>query len=148
MVKELDDRSGPALIDHIGWRVTRLSRQWKDEFDREMVRLGQSWMTGARGAVISHLRPGGLSQAALTARMGISKQAVQQLVDNLVADGIVERAPDPGDGRGKLVRFTRKGIRALEESNEAKRAIEARWRKKLGETRYAGLVAAIDTLTG
>jgi DNA-binding MarR family transcriptional regulator len=147
MVKRLDESSAPALIDHVGWRVTRLSRQWKVLFDAEMVRLGHVWMTEARGAVIGHLRPGGQSQAALTAAMGISKQAVQQLVDDLVADGVVERAADPSDGRGKIVRFTRKGIRALEDSNAVKLRIDRAWRKQLGGARYDAFLAALDDLS-
>ena len=146
MVKQLDDNSMPPLIDHIGWRLTRLSREWKALFDAEMVRRGHAWMTEARGAVIGHLRPGGLSQSALTAAMGISKQAVQQLVDELVAEGIVERAPDPEDGRGRIVRFTSRGIGALEESNAVKLAIDAQWREALGDARYDALVEALDAL--
>src|ERR1700754_1568264 len=92
-------------------------------------------------------RPGGLSQSALTTAMGISKQAVQQLVDELVEEGIVERAPDPADGRGRIVRFTRKGVRALEESNAVKLQIEAEWRSALGGSRYDALVAALDELS-
>ena len=146
LVKPLDDNAPPPLIDHIGWRLTRLSRQWKVLFDAEMTRRGHAWMAEARGAVIGHLRPGGLSQSALTAAMGITKQAVQQLVDELVAEGIVERVPDPADGRGRLVRFTRKGIRALEESNAVKQQIEAEWRAALGSARYDALVEALDQL--
>ncbi|HQZ13146.1 MAG TPA: MarR family transcriptional regulator [Devosia sp.] len=146
MVKKLDEKSAPALIDHIGWRLTRLSRQWKAEFDAEMVRRGHGWMTEARGAVIGHLRPGGLSQSALTAAMGITKQAVQQLVDDLAAEGIVERVPDPSDGRGRIVRFTGTGISALEESNAVKLQIEAEWRAAIGSEPFDRLVAALDGL--
>ena len=147
MVKHLDDNSTPPLIDHIGWRLTRLSRQWKVLFDAEMIRRGHGWMTEARGAVIGHLRPGGLSQSALTAAMGISKQAVQQLVDELVAEAIVERVPDPSDGRGRIVRFTRKGVTALDESNAVKGAIDAEWRAALGDVRYEELVLSLEALS-
>lgn len=43
--------------------------------------------------------------SVLADRMGISKQAVQQLVDELEAMGGVHRIPDPTDGRAKLVKF-------------------------------------------
>ena len=102
LVKKLDDNSLPPLIDHIGWRLWRLARQWKIEFDAAMAERGHGWMAEARGAVVGHLRPGGLSQSELPAALGISKQAVQQLVDELVAEQIVERVPDPRDGRGKI----------------------------------------------
>ena len=82
--------------------------------DAAMAARGHGWMAEARGAVVGHLRPGGMSQSVLPAAMGISKQAVQQLVDELVAEGIVERIPDPADGRGKIVR---RAISSAERAN-------------------------------
>ena len=41
----------------------------------------------------------------LADRIGISKQAVGQLVDELEDLGVLERVPDPDDGRAKLIRF-------------------------------------------
>ena len=49
----------------------------------------------------------------LAARVGVSKQAVGQLVDDLESMGVVERVPDPEDGRARRVRFTRRGFQAL-----------------------------------
>ena len=145
MVKQLDDKL-PPLIDHVGWRLWRLARQWKVEFDASMAARGHGWMAEARGAVVGHLRPGGLSQSALTAAMGISKQAVQQLVDELVAEQIVERVPDPDDKRGKIVRLLPKGIKAIADGNEVKREIEARYAERIGADRLASLNAALDDL--
>ncbi|MEO6013062.1 MAG: MarR family transcriptional regulator [Devosia sp.] len=142
----LDEKSGPVLIDHVGWRLWRLARQWKVEFDGEMLALGYPWVTEARGAIVGHLRPGGLPQSALAGALGVSKQAVQQFVDELVEEGAVERVADPSDGRGKLVRLTAVGIAFIEDGNEVKRAIEKRYRSKLGKQRLADLNAALDEL--
>ena len=49
----------------------------------------------------------------LAGKLGITKQAVGQLVDDLEEFGIVERVPDPGDGRAKLVCFTTQGKSAM-----------------------------------
>lgn len=142
----LDENEGPTLIDHVGWRLWRLARQWKAEFDAEMLRRGYPWITEARGAVMGQLRPGGLPQSALTAALGISKQAVQQQVDELVAEGAVERVPDPQDGRGKIVRLTRRGVASIMEGNEVKRAIEARYIAEIGRERFAALNETLDAL--
>lgn len=146
MVKQLDDNPLPPLIDHVGWRLWRLARQWKVEFDAAMAARGHGWMAEARGAVVGQLRPGGMSQSALPAALGISKQAVQQLVDELVADGIAERVPDPADGRGRIVRLLPKGIKAIADGNEVKREIEARYAAKIGTERLSALNAALDEL--
>lgn len=142
----LDENEVPTLIDHVGWRLWRLARQWKAEFDAEMLRRGYPWITEARGAVMGQLRPGGLPQSALTAALGISKQAVQQQVDELVAEGAVERVPDPQDGRGKIVRLTRRGVASIMEGNEVKRAIEARYIAEIGRERFAALNETLDAL--
>ena len=140
----LDEK--PTLIDHVGWRLWRLARQWKTEFDGKMRERGYVWITEARGAVIGQLRPGGLPQSALTAALGVSKQAVQQFVDELVAEGAVERVPDPDDGRGKLVRLTALGVASITEGNAVKREIERRYRRQLGAERFEALNAMLDEL--
>ncbi|RYI82701.1 MAG: MarR family transcriptional regulator, partial [Acetobacteraceae bacterium] len=91
-------------------------------------------------------RPGGLPQSALPAALGVSKQAVQQYVDDLVAEGAVERVPDPADGRGRIVRLTARGIASIAEGNSVKRQIEARYRDRLGADRFAVLQAALNEL--
>ncbi len=41
-------------------------------------------------------------------RQGVSKQAVGPLLADLVSWGVLERVPDPADGRAQLLRFSRK----------------------------------------
>src|SRR4051812_43725656 len=117
---ELDEKFVLQLIDHIGWRLWRLARQWKQAFDAEMLARGYPWVAEARGAVIGHLRPGGRPQSDLAGLLGVSKQAVQQFVDELVSEGAVERVVDPKDARGRIVRLTRRGMAFIEEGNLVK----------------------------
>ena len=142
----LDENIAPALIDHVGWRLWRVARLWKDEFDQQMLARGYPWVAEARGAVIGHLRPGGLPQSQLAGLLGVSKQAVQQFVDELVEEGAVERIVDPADARSRIVRLTRRGIAFIEEGNAVKRKIEARYGTRLGQKRLDALNAALDEL--
>jgi DNA-binding MarR family transcriptional regulator len=143
----LDDNSTPTLIDHVGWRLWRLARNWKEEFDGEMLARGYPWVSEARGAIIGHLRAGGLPQSELAGALAVSKQAVQQFVDDLVGEGAVERVPDPDDGRGKLIRLTPRGLAFIAEGNAVKRDIERRYRKRIGRERLDALNAALDDLS-
>lgn len=145
MVKGLDENN-PPLVDHIGWRLTRLSRQWKVEFDALLNKRGHGWMTQASGAVIGYLRNAGVPQSELAGAMGISKQAVQQHVDTLVALGVVERVNDPADARARIVRLTGTGRQALADGNVIKLEIEARYRRVLGTDRFAAFEQALDAL--
>lgn len=78
--------------------------------------------------------------------MGISKQAVQQLVDGLEAEGILQRLNDPEDRRGKVVVFTEKGLAALSDGEHIKRAIERGYHERLGEARFSALMEALRAL--
>lgn len=138
----------PPLIDHAGWRIGRLFKKWKQDYDAEMTALGHGFIAEARGAVIGHLRPTGAPQSMVAAELGISKQAVQQLIDELEAEGIVERIANPDDARGKLVILTAKGAAALRDSNRIKREIEARYQSALGQGDFAVFMAALEKLGG
>ncbi|GAB6856506.1 MarR family winged helix-turn-helix transcriptional regulator [Microbacterium xylanilyticum] len=49
----------------------------------------------------------------VTANMLISQPSVSRLVDRMVARGLLEKCPDPEDGRGALVHATEAGTRAF-----------------------------------
>ncbi len=142
----LDEYFAPALIEHTGWRLWRLARQWKQAFDTEMLARGYPWVAEARGAVIGHLRPGGRPQSQLAGELGVSKQAIQQFVDDLVAEGAVERVADPEDARRSIVRLTQRGVQFIADGNAVKRSIEAGYARRIGKMRLAALNAALDDL--
>ena len=138
----------PELIDHIGWDLWRATEAWKQRFTREMVTRGHSWYGEARGALIRHIDRNGIAQSALAERAGMTKQAVQQHLDDLVEDGVVERKVDPGDARRKLIGFTAAGRRALADANDVKREIERDYLRVIGkpdaEALQRALCAIID----
>jgi len=138
MVK-LPDENYPELIDHLGWRLWRAARRWKAEFDARMAAQGFAWFTEARSALLGHV----VRQNDLVRCMGLTKQAVQQIVDELAAEGIVERRPDPADARGRIVALTAAGIAAAHAANDVKRAIDAEQRERLGTERFEALIEAL-----
>lgn len=145
-VKQLDEIDAPPLIEHIGWNLWRASQLWQQRLRTGMVAAGHAWFGEARAAVIPHLERSGTRQAELVTRMGLSKQAVQQLVDALVLDGIVERRADPADARGRLVCFTQQGLRVLADANAVKRGIEDDFRASLGPQVFSALNDALERL--
>jgi DNA-binding MarR family transcriptional regulator len=149
MVKQLDDSSSPdsgLLPDHVGVDLWRAANAWRQQLRAAMVALGHVWYGDARITIVEHLDPAGMSQAELVVRVGLTKQAVQQLLDALESEGVVRREPDPNDGRGKRVVYTKKGLAALRDGVSVKRTIEADYRNKLGATRYQTLVKALRLL--
>jgi DNA-binding MarR family transcriptional regulator len=59
-------------------------------------------------------------------RLGVTKQAVMIVVDDLEARGLVRRTPDPEDGRAKMVRLTARGRTCAAECRRALASVEAR----------------------
>lgn len=146
LVKPLDDID-LSTIDHIGVALWRAAHDWRNRMRAELAARGYPWHQSAAGEVLAHLGPSGISQALLTERMGLTKQAVQQLVDQLEAQGVVGRAPDPNDGRAKRIVLTGLGLRDFAERNRVKRLIETQYRDKLGAEAFAALEAALAKLT-
>ena len=145
MVKKLDEKLS-AWPDHVGWRLWQASRNWQAEFVAAMQQAGHGWFSEARANLLGHIGRQGLSQSALVERAGISKQAIQQLLDGLEAEDVVERIADDTDRRTKIVRYTDKGRAAMNDGNRVKMAIEARYRARIGDERFDGLMRALIDL--
>jgi DNA-binding MarR family transcriptional regulator len=104
----------------------------------------------AHTALFPHIDLEGTRQTVLASRLGISKQAVGQLVDDLVAMGMVERVPDPDDARARLVCFTATGRLALLDGLAVLMQLQAELGARAGpesiEELHRGLVALLAAL--
>ena len=136
----------PPLIDHVGWQLWRANRDWQHRFRIAMINAGHPSFAEARGALVPYIDREGTRQSDLATRAGLTKQAVQQLVDGLESDGLVERRADPDDARARRVHFTRTGLRALSDANEVKRGIERDYRRRLGDAGFEALQSALAAL--
>lgn len=136
----------PELIDHIGWDLWTASDAWSSAFTARMVAAGHPWFAEARAALIPHIGRTGTDQALLSQRAGLTKQAVQQHLDDLTRDGIVHRQRDPRDARRKRVLLTQDGLNMLTLANSVKREIEAEYAEALGQDRFQHLLALLAEL--
>ena len=83
-------------------------------------------------ALLGHLDTEGTRISALARRMGTSRQAVSQLLQQIEARGYVERIPDPHDKRAVIARHTHSGRRLLKAAIETMIAIESEYESALG----------------
>jgi DNA-binding MarR family transcriptional regulator len=97
-----------------------------------------------------HLDSQGVRLTELARRLGVTKQAVGQVVAELEALGIVEYREDPEDGRAKLVRFSARGVAAVRHGLGVLRTLEQKLEHKIGKPRmralHEALLAAVDAL--
>lgn len=82
----------------------------------------------------------------LAAHLGVTKQAVGEWVDELEEMGVVERKPDPEDGRAKRVHFTARGRAGLLDGLASLRAYEEELAGSVGEARMKDLRRALAAL--
>ncbi len=142
----MTDQQEHTSNDHIGWDLWRATGVWKQAFTRQMVSHGHGWYAEARGAVFRFIGTDGIAQIELAAQAGISKQAVQQHLDDLGRDGVIIRQPVPGDGRKKRIMLTKTGRKAMRDSEMIKLAIEADYRQLIGERDLETLKLALSRI--
>lgn len=76
----------------------------------------------------------------------LTKQAAGFLVDQLERAGYVERAPDPADGRARLIRITRRGYDVIAVATAEQAIIEAEWTRHLGPRATEDLRRTLERL--
>ena len=83
--------------------------------------------------------PHGQRPGVLAERAGISKQAMNKLLGSLEASGYLERADLPGEGRARIINFTKRGHAAYAEIFQILKRIEREWSAELGPRNFAQL---------
>lgn len=118
--------------------------------ERAVARLepvdGAPRLRPAHTSLFPHIDQAGTRLTELARRLGISKQAVAQLVDELEQMGVIERLADPEDGRAKLIRFSRKAGRSLLDGLRHLQTIEAELAGELGVARMQALHEGLTAL--
>jgi DNA-binding MarR family transcriptional regulator len=81
--------------------------------------------------------PEGARPSELAERAGMSKQAMNQLLQSLERLGYIRRDDaDEEDGRARLVHVTERGQAAYDEISDVLVEIEVEWRETLGDERF------------
>ena len=96
-------------------------------------------MRPAFGFVFLATRDGPVSLGDVAELLGVTKQAASKLVDSMQAAGYAERVADPDDARGRRVRLTARGRRALDAVEQIYRALETEWAALIGPRRLESL---------
>ena len=100
----------------------------------------------AHTSLLPHIDKEGTRLTELARRLGVTKQAVGQLVEDLEVMGVLERTADPLDGRAKLVRFTARGLEAILHGLGALREVEAEIERRAGARAVQALRSALPAV--
>lgn len=105
------------------------------------VSLPESWHS-----LMPYIDVEGTRSTVVAQRAGIAKQHVSKIVRELEEKGLLERAPDPGDGRAFLVRFTELGLQQLLLTHEVIRDIEKDYEALVGTDDFEALRRALSKI--
>lgn len=96
--------------------------------------------------VLARVYDGSSELSGLTRALGISKQAVSQLIDTMVMRGYLERTPDPDDRRRMVLTLTPRGEDASIAGWHAATGVDDELTRRLTPDGVAALRAALLVL--
>ena len=90
---------------------------------------------------------GSLNVSALAAGLNLDGSTVTRQVTALQKDGLIERRPDPRDGRGTVIEATALGLQQVDAVREARRALYGTVLQDYSEPELHELATTLERLT-
>ena len=116
--------------------LRRTSRRMVDQITERLEANGFPDSPSRHHPVFENIDPEGTRLTVLADRAGVSHQAMSEFVGELEARGLLERVPDPSDGRARLIRLTGPGREVVRAAVREIAVIEREWTERW---RRAGL---------
>jgi DNA-binding MarR family transcriptional regulator len=121
MAPTMTEQPRTEIVDHLEQEVGVLIRRIRRVI-HERSRAVHPDLQPASYLLLSHLVTHGPSRASTVAeQFGIDKGAISRQVQHLVELGLLDRAPDPADGRATLVSASADAQSRLSEVNRHRR---------------------------
>jgi DNA-binding MarR family transcriptional regulator len=95
---------------------------------------------------LAHMTTEGRRLTEFAELMQVTKSAASQVASALEAQGLVERVPDPHDGRAALIRATPAADRGFRLARARIAEVEREWSGLLGEPALTDLAVALERL--
>jgi DNA-binding MarR family transcriptional regulator/catechol 2,3-dioxygenase-like lactoylglutathione lyase family enzyme len=132
--------AAPALL--------RLGRDvYAQAIRAELAEAGIDDLPRNGGVILAGIDIAGAPRPDLPGELGVTKQAVSQLIDVLVSRGYLERGADPGDRRRIALELTGKGREVVEAIRRGIGEIDRQLAKRLSAEQVEAMHAALIALT-
>lgn len=118
--------------ENLGRLLIRAFNAFEDYHLRRLREEGFADFTGSETAVLRNVESGGSRITDIARRTNVTPQAISQLVAGLERKGYLTNAPDPTDGRARLVRLTDRGLALIARGQEITGELHERWAEILG----------------
>jgi DNA-binding MarR family transcriptional regulator len=115
---------GPASAMRVATSVMRVQQLLLARYDAVLRPYGITFARYEALVLLRFSRTGALPLKIMGARLMVHPTSVTNIVDRLVSAGLVERLPNPADGRGVLATLTDAGREVVERATEDLMAID------------------------
>ncbi|HEY1445270.1 MAG TPA: MarR family winged helix-turn-helix transcriptional regulator [Acidimicrobiales bacterium] len=141
------ERAGGEPSPYVGAQL-RVVWQWvREQLYSGVVAAGFDDLNAAHVGLWRYPGLEGQRPSQLAARVGITKQSVNDLLGHFEHHGYLVREPDSADGRVRVIRLTSKGRRLEQTIYAAAGAAQQRIADILGPRRFAQLHSSLELLT-
>jgi DNA-binding MarR family transcriptional regulator len=125
-----------ATRDNLGYLLAKASQRWNERLQEGFAEAGYPEVRASYGSVlVPLLEEDGLRMGEIARRARLSKQTMTTMVRLCERDGLVERRPDPDDGRATRVHLTAKARRFEPVAERVLARLEGEVEQLLGQRR-------------
>lgn len=113
---------------------------WFDEQLRaRLAQRGWPGITRSQSLVLANIANGVVRPSRIAVNLGVTRQAMSQLLGEMAEAGLVETLPDPDDRRAQRVGFASTGGPIREAASGVLRDLETELARAAGDKAMAGL---------
>jgi DNA-binding MarR family transcriptional regulator len=121
-------------------------RCYIDHLHTQLAERGFTHVRSAFGPVLRALRARETTLTSLAAELDVSKQAVNRVVDDMRAAGLVSQRGDPADGRARILSLTPRGQAMVDAAIRIGSTYERALARDLGADRARALREALESI--
>jgi DNA-binding MarR family transcriptional regulator len=140
----MDDAYPGPTVPMLGARLRTAAEAVHAAIYRQLGDLGFGDIRPGHFALLKFPGPHRARPTELAARVGLSKQALNPVLNELEAMGYLHRLQDDGDRRGRIVHLTPRGMALVRALRETLEAIEDRLRGRVGEGAFEQFLQVLD----
>jgi DNA-binding MarR family transcriptional regulator len=137
-----------ATRENLGYLLAKASQRWNELLQEGFAEAGYPEVRASYGSVlIPLLEEDGLRMGEIARRARLTKQTMTTMVRLCERDGLVERRPDPDDGRATRVYLTAKARRFEPAAERVLARLQRDAKRTLGDRRLAELRQSLKELS-
>lgn len=134
--------------DDLGFVLAKAMQRWNELLAERFAAAGYPEVRPSYGSVLLPLyEEDGLRMGELATRARLSKQTMTQLIGRLERDGLVERRPDPSDGRATRIYLTNRARSFEPVVADVLAELDRLVHRRLSADRLATLQSSLQELT-